>query len=134
MNQDPIDPKVVVEEKYRPSETELGFVGDTYTDFFRWRTYRSGAFKQFQNHSLEEVLRISRELFWNAVNTESEDLAALGLQFNIPFTRKEVMENVGRIVSMGIKPRIHGDAMDSYGVKVLNGIYQRWRFKNNDKV
>lgn len=137
MNEDPLDPKlekIMPESVYHPSKAEIDFVGEVYQDFFRWRTYRSGAFRQFQNHSLEDVLRISRELFWNAVTTESEDLAALGLQFNIPFTRKEVMENVGRISSLGIKPRIHGDALDSYGVKVLNGIYQRWRFKNNDKV
>lgn len=134
MNQDDLDPKIRPEDQYKPSKAESEFVGKAYFDFFRWRTYRSGAFRQFQNYSLEEMLAISRELFWNAINTESEDLAALGLQFNIPFTRKEVMEYVGRITSLGIKPRIHGDGLQSYGVKVLNGLYQRWRFKNNDKV
>lgn len=134
MNQDPLDPKVLPENDYHPSEKEMQFVGDVYQDFFRWRTYRSGSFRQFQNYSLEGMLRVSRELFWNAINTESEDLAALGLQFNIPFTRKEVMEYVGRISSLGVKPRIHGDMIDSYAVKVLDGMYQRWRFKSNDKV
>lgn len=134
MNSDPLDDKIIIEEQYKPSKSELEHVGAVYTDFFRWRTYRSGAFRQFQDQNLEGILRISRELFWNAISTESEDLAALGLQFNIPFTRKEVMEYVGRITSLGIKPRISGDGIDSYGVKVLNGLYQRWRFKNNDKV
>lgn len=134
MNSDPLDDKIFPEDQVKPSQKEMQYVGDVYTDFFRWRTYRSGSFTQFQGASLEGMLRVSRELFWNAINTESEDLAALGLQFNMPFTRKEVMEYVGRISSLGVKPRIHGDMIDSYAVKVLDGMYQRWRFKSNDRV
>lgn len=138
MNQDPLDPpqveRIRIEDDYHPSQKEIDFVGDVYTDFFRWRTYRSGAFIQFQGASLEGMLTASRELFWNALSTSSEDLANVGLQFNIPFTRKEVMDYTGRMSSLGVKPRIMGNGLDSYAVKVLDGMYQRWRFKNNDKV
>ncbi len=135
---DPLDtlenPKVKIEEKYQPDPQEIDYVGDVYSDYYRWRTYRAGAFRQFQGRSLEDILKISRELFWNATSNMSEDLSNIGLEFNIPFARKEVMDFVGRMVSLGVKPRLNGDELDAYGIKVLNVIYQRWRFKSNDKV
>lgn len=134
MNPDPLDPKYKIEDYYQASDNELGLVGDCYTDFYRWRTFRSGAFRQFNDNSMEDVWRISRELFWNYSSTKSEDLNDIGLAFNIPFTRKEVMDFASRMVSLGIKPRIIGDGLDSYGVKILQSMYQRWRFKNNDRV
>jgi hypothetical protein len=133
MNNDPLDP-VWIEKDYRATTDETRFVGDVYTDYFNYRTFRNGSVRQLQYTSFEEVWRQSRELFWNSNITASEDLANLGIQFSLPFTRKEVMDLVGRVTSLGIKPRINGDSLDEYGIKVLNGLYNHWRFKSNDKV
>lgn len=116
------------------SDIELQKISDVYGNFYKWRSYRSGVIKHFRNTSFEEYLRISRELFWNSVTTPSEDLENLGLDLSIPFARKEVMDFLGRITSLNIKPRIHGDELDSMGLKVLQGIYKKWSFKSNQKV
>lgn len=142
MNKDFLDPnyslgkdgKIIVESAYNPPDAELHYVQDLISDYFRYRTFRSGAVRMLQFLSLEEVWRQSRELFWNSNITASEDLSGLGLQFSLPFTRKEVMDLVGRVTSLGIKPHIHGAGLDEYGIKVFNGFLQHWRFKNNDKV
>lgn len=126
--------KIKPEDQRKPSNKEIDFVGEAYSDFFKFRNYRSGAIRQLQFRSFDEYLRISRELFWNANTVQSEDLSNLGLEFAIPFARKEVMDFVSRLVALGVKPRLAGDALDGYGLKVLNGLYQRWRFKSNDKV
>lgn len=126
--------KVRPEDLWQPHDEELNFVGEAYNDFYTYRNYRSGTIRQLQFRSFEDYLRISRELFWNANISTSEDLANIGLEFSIPFTRKEVMDFLSRMVSLGIKPRLSGDALDGYGLRVLNGLYQRWRFKSNDRV
>lgn len=124
-------------EDLRPgiiSEKELRAVGDVYTNFYTWKAYRDGLIKHFQNYSFEEMLVVSRELFWNSVTTESQDLRDLGLDFSIPFARKETLDFLGRLTSLNIKPKIAGDELDAVGMKVLNGMYTKWRFKSNDKV
>lgn len=123
-----------IEEIYKASQKEITVVGDVYSDFYTFKNYRSGAMRQLQYNTFEDYLRKSRELFWNAIFFESEDLAALDLRLTIPFVRKEVMDFLSRMVSLRIKPRILGDNLDAYGVKILNALYQRWRFKSNDKV
>jgi len=122
------------EELYKPAAYEQDYVTALITDYYRYRVFRGGAVRQMQFTSLEEVWRQSRELFWNSNITASEDLAGLGLQFSLPFTRKEIMDLMGRLTSLGVKPRIHGNKLDEYGMKVLNGLYQHWRTKSNDKV
>lgn len=116
------------------SEKELQEVGDTYANFYKYKSYRTGLIKQFQGHSLEDMLVVSRELFWNSTTTASQDLQNLGLDFSIPFARKETMDFLGRITSLNIKPKVEGDELDALGLKVLNGMYNKWRFKSNDKV
>ena len=116
------------------SEVELEEVGTVYANFYKWKAYRSGLIKHFQNHAFEEMLIASRQLFWNSVTTDSTDLRALGLDFSIPFARKETMDFLGRITSLNIKPKIVGDELDSLGMKTLNGLYKKWRFHSNDKV
>lgn len=116
------------------SEKELEKVGEVYSNFYKWKSYRSGLIKHFQNHSFEDMLIASRQLFWNSVSTDSQDLQALGLDFSIPFARKETMDFLGRITSLNIKPHLVGDEVDSLGIKVLNGLYTKWRFKSNDRV
>lgn len=122
------------EDIYQTTDGELDLVGEAIGDFYTYRNYRSGSIRQLQYNGFEDYLRKSRELFWNAIFFESEDLAALDLQLTIPFIRKEVMEFLSRMTQLGIKPRIVGDDLDVYGVKILNSLYQRWRFKSNDKV
>lgn len=116
------------------SEKELIAVSDVYTNFYKWKTYRAGLIKHFQNYSFEEMLISSRMLFWNSMTSNSQDLKNLGLEFSIPFARKETMDFLGRITALNIKPHICGDDLDAIGVKVLNGLYRKWRFKSNDKV
>lgn len=109
-------------------------IGQAYSDFYKFRNFRSGNIRQFQYNSFDDYIRKSRELFWNSIFFESEDLSNLDLQLTIPFVRKEILEFLSRLTSLGIKPRPTGDSLDSYGIKILNGMYQRWRFKSNDKV
>lgn len=123
-----------IEDKYQASENERKHISSLYADFYNFRNQRSGAMKQFQYKDFETYLKESRELFWNSAITQSEDLQELGLDFSLPFVRKEVLDFTGRLVSLNIKPRITGDKLNSYGVKVLRGLYDKWRFKNNDKV
>lgn len=135
-------PKDTTEEKkLRPedqrgliSEVELEEVGEVYANFYKWKYFRQGLTLQFQNYSLEDMLLASRQLFWNSANTESQDLRNLGLDFSIPFARKETMDFLGRITSLNIKPHMTGDDINSIGMKVLNGLYAKWRFKSNDRV
>lgn len=129
------------EDKYMPenhipalTDKALAEIGDTYADFYLFRGQRDGQLIQFQNRTLLDVLKTSRQLFWNSTKTDSEDLEELGLDFSLPFTRKEVMDFVGAVTSQNMKAEIMGEGLDSYGVKVLQAIYKKWRLKSNDKV
>ncbi len=126
--------KISLENMRRPSDFELDEAGKTLADFYKWRNYRSTSLKQFQGWDFETVLTKSRELFWNALVTPSDDLRELGLEFSLPYVRKEVLNFVSKIVSQDYKGRLNGDNLDIFGVKVLQGIYNKWQFKNNDKV
>lgn len=116
------------------TDQELTIVNNTYYDFIKWRALREGSIKQFQGNSAEVFWKKSRELFWNTINTPSEDLKELGLEFSIPFIKKEVMDFMGRLASQNYKTRLNGEGLDIYGVKVLQGILDKWRFHSNDKV
>src|SRR5574343_1500805 len=103
-------------EKYIPenhmpkfSEKAIEYISDFYTDYYKFRSDRNTVRRQFQGKNLEDTLRISREVFWNSTKTDSEDLEALGLDFSLPFTRKEVMDFVGRIVTLRLDPKLMGD-------------------------
>lgn len=127
-------PKIKPEVNYNPSQQTLTVIGDVYTDYYQFKNNRSGDMKHFQHLPLEDVLRQSRELFWNSTVTESEDLKSLGLDFSLPFVRKEVLDFIGRIVSMNIAPKITGEGIGGYGVKVLQAIYKKWRLHNKESV
>jgi hypothetical protein len=116
------------------TDQELTIVNNTYYDFIKWRAQREGSIKQFQGNSAEVFWRKSRELFWNTIVTPSEDLQELGLAFSIPFIKKEVMDFMGRLASQNYKTRLNGEGLDVYGIKVLQGMLDKWRFHSNDKV
>ena len=122
------------EDFREPTDMELEEVGKRLSDFYKWRDYRSGSLRQFQGEDLESVLYTSRQLFWNALKTPSDDLKELGLEFSLPYVRNEVLNFVGRITSQNYKGRYSGDSLDVFGIKVLQGIYDKWRFKNNERV
>lgn len=126
--------KIMLENIRVPSDKELEVVAETYRNFYKWRDQRSGIFAQMQYKSLEDMLSVSRKIFWNSTKTASEDLQGLGLDFSIPFVRKEVKDFMGKLVSLNIKPRFSGDDLDVFGVKVLQSIYDKWRMHSNDKV
>ena len=126
--------KIRLEDLRRPTDFELDEVGLRLADFYRWRDMRSGAMIQYQRKDFESVLSISRELFWNALKTPSEDLRELDLEFSLPYVRNEVLTFVSKIVSQDFKGRFNGEGLDIFGVKVLQGIYDKWRFKQNDRV
>lgn len=126
--------KVKIEEKYNVSNKELEIVGDMYSGFFKAQNDRSGPMQHFQYQTFRDYLTMSRELFWNSKVVESEDLQELGLDFSLPFIRKEVMDFLGRVTSQGINPKMFGENVGLHGVKVLESIYKKWRFKSNDKV
>lgn len=116
------------------TDKELDVVNTAYYDFIKWRALREGNIQQFQGNSAESYWRKSRQLFWNSVTTPSEDLRELGLEFSIPFVRKEVMDFLARLSSQNYKPRLNGEGLDVYGIKVLQGMLDKWRFHSNDKV
>lgn len=116
------------------TDKEIIAVGLDYQDLITWKSYRSGFTRQFRGYDFDSYLALSRELFWNSLGTKSQDLKGLELEFSIPFARKEAMDFLAKLVSLGVKPRLQGDDLDSLGMKVLNGIYKRWSFKNNEKV
>lgn len=126
--------KVRLELMRVPSDFELATIGEEYNEFYKWRNFRNGMLTQFQKYDFESVLTMSRELFWNAATTPSEDLRALGLEFSLPYVRNETLQFVGKIVAQNFKGRLNGNGLDIYGVKVLQGMYDKWRFKSNDKV
>jgi len=126
--------KVRPESLVNPSDTYLEVVGGLYEDFYKFRNYRLGTIRQLQYHSFEDFLKKSRELFWNSTLTNSEDLRELGLEFSLPFIRKEVIDFVGRLVALNIAPHLSGDELNQYSVKVLDSIYKKWRLKSSDKV
>lgn len=122
------------ENLINPSSRYLEVVGGVYADFYKFRNARLGQHKQLQYHSFEDYLRKSRTLYWNSTLTDSDDLRELGLEFSLPFARKEVADFVGRLTALGVVPHVAGDELNQYGVKVLDSIYKKWRLKNNEKV
>jgi len=126
--------KVKPEDLINPSDKYLEVVGDLYTDFYKFRNARSGVLKQLQYNTFEDFLSKSRHLFWNSTVTQSDDLKELGLEFALPFIRKEVIDFVGRLVSLNINPHLSGDELNQYAIRVLNAVYSKWRIKSNDKV
>jgi hypothetical protein len=133
MNQDK-KAKVKLEDQYRPSNTAVEIIGSAYTDLYKFKNLRDGNFRQIQGMTLENFWKQSRELFWNSTVTKSEDLEALGLDFSIPFIRKEVLDYTGRVVSLNMKPELSGDALNQYAIQVLQAMHKKWRLKGNDKV
>lgn len=135
MNDNKVRPEdLLARDGIKYSQKEIEKVGATYNDFYQWRSYRSGLFKHFRNNSFDDYLRVSRELFWNSISTPSEDLQKLNLDFSIGFARKESMDFLSKLTSLNVKPRISGDNLDSLAIRVLQGIYKNWAFKNNEKV
>lgn len=128
------DTKTRPEGNYKPSREILNHISDTYTGFYHAKNNREQTYRQIQNYSLENFWKESREMFWNTHATKSEDLEALGLDFSLPFIRKEVLDFTGRLTSLGINPQINGDEMNAYAVRVLQGMYKKYRFKSQDKV
>lgn len=126
--------KYKVEDSLRLPDHVLDRVASQYSDFYTFRNARSGSFKQFQGYSFEDMLKTSRELFWNTTKTGSADLEALGLDFNFPFVRKEVLDFLGRLSSLNIVPKIEGEELSMHGVRVLQAMYKKWRVKSNDRV
>ena len=118
----------------KPSQKQLGSVGDTYTKYYQWRSFRSGLYLPFRNYNFDQYLTVSRELFWNSISTESTDFKNLGFELAIPFARKEALDFLSKLTSLNIKPHIVGDSLDALGIKILQGIYKKWSFKNNTKV
>ena len=118
----------------KPSQKEIQAVADDYYELITWKSYRSGFSRMFRGYDFDSYLALSRELFWNSISTKSNDLKNLELDFSIPFARKEAMDFLAKLVSLGVKPKIQGDMLDALGMKILNGIYKRWHFKNNEKV
>lgn len=129
-----IEQKIKPEDLINPSDNYLDEIGELYANYYTFRSNRSSNIRQFQNQSFEDYLKISRELFWNSLLTESDDLRELGLEFSLPFIRKEVLDFTGRITSMNVVPKLIGDDSGAQGVKVLQGMYQKWRLKSKDKV
>lgn len=125
--------KIRIEDLRKPSDLELEVISEIATHYYSYRNMREGTFDQFQGYSLEGMLELSRKLFWNTNITESEDLHDLGLDFSIPFIRKELMQFLGRLSGQNFKGRFNGDNLDILGTRVLNAIHEKWRFKSNDK-
>jgi hypothetical protein len=128
--------KVKPEDLIKPSQAYIDAVASVYQDFYEFRNQRQsgGHIRHLQQHSLEDFWKKSRELFWNSAITDSEDLKSLGLEFSLPFVRKEVMDFLGRLVSLNIVPFVGGEGLNQYGVKVLQAIYKKWRLKSKDRV
>lgn len=116
------------------SQKEIETVASDYYDLITWKSYRSGFTRQFRGYDFDSYLALSRELFWNSLSTKSTDLNNLGLEFSIPFARKEAMDFLAKLVALNVKPSMKGDDLDALGMKILNGVYKRWSFKNNEKV
>lgn len=130
-----VRPEILMrEDGIKLPEKHIKYVGDSYTDYYIWRSYRSGLYRHFRNYDFDSYLTLSRELFWNSIKTDSTDLEKLGLDLSLPFARKETLDFLGKLTSLNIKPHIAGDDLDSLGIKILQGIYKKWSFKSNEKV
>ena len=116
------------------SDAETDVLSKTYEDYYKYKAQRDGCTDQFQGRPLESFLTTSREMFWNSVVTPSNDLSALNLSLTIGFIRKEVWDFCSQLTSQDFKAKIDGESLDIFGVKVLQAIYDKWRFKSNDKV
>lgn len=126
--------KVNIENLRNPTDTELDVIGKSYEDYYLFKARRDSCTDQFQGNSLEEFLTISRELFWNSRVTPSNDLSALDINLTIGFVRKEILDFLSRITGQDFKAKMDGENLDMFGVKALQAIYDKWRFKSNDKV
>lgn len=116
------------------SDEENNVLSSVYEDYYQYRARRDGCTDQFQGKSFENFLTISREAFWNSAVTPSNDLQALDLNLTIGFIRKEVWDFCSGLVAQNFKGDFEGDALNIFGVKTIQAIYDKWRFKSNDKV
>lgn len=116
------------------SDEENKVLSKVYEDYYKYKGQRDSCTDQFQGKQLEQFLTTSREMFWNSVITPSNDLSQLDLSLTIGFIRKEVWDFCSQLTSQGFKGKMEGEQLDIFGVKVLQGIYDKWRFKSNDKV
>lgn len=126
--------KVRPEDHYKPSEAAKKVIAEGYRGFYEAKDARDQVLVQFQNHTLQDVWTISRKLFWNSTITKSEDLEALGLDFSLPFVRKEVMDFVGRLTSMNVIPVLGGDGEGQHAMRFLEAMHRKWRLKSRDRV
>lgn len=116
------------------SDTEHDVLTSVYENYYKYKAQRDGCTDQFQGRQLENFLTVSRESFWNSVVTPSNDLSALDLNVTIGFIRKEVWDFCSRITKQNFEGKFDGENIDVFGVKVIQAIYDKWRFKSNDKV
>ena len=116
------------------SDEENEVLSKVYEDYYKYKANRDSCTDQFQGMQLEQFLTTSREMFWNSVVTPSNDLSQLNLSLTIGFIRKEVWDFCSQLTSQGFKGKMDGENLDVFGVKVLQSIYDKWRFKSNDKV
>jgi len=116
------------------SDAETQVISKSYEDYYKFKSQRDSCQDQFQGNQLEDFLTTSREMFWNSVVTPSNDLAALDLSLSIGFIRKEVWDFCSQLTAQDFRAKIDGESLDVFGVKVLQSIYDKWRFKSNDKV
>ncbi len=126
--------KVNLDNIRKPSDIEHDVLGKVYEDYYKYKGQRDGCTDQFQGKQLEQFLTVSREMFWNSIITPSDDLAQLDLSLTIGFIRKEVLDFCSQLTSQDFEGKMDGDSLDIFGVKVLQAIYDKWRFKSNDKV
>ena len=115
------------------SDAETDVLSKVYEDYYKYKAQRDGCTDQFQGRPLEDFLTTSREMFWNSVVTPSNDLSALNLSLTIGFIRKEVWDFCSQLTSQDFKAKIDGESLDIFGVKVLQAIYDKWRFKSNEQ-
>lgn len=116
------------------TDAETDVLSKIYEDYYKYKAQRDGCTDQFQGRQLESFLTTSREMFWNSVVTPSNDLQQLDLSLTIGFIRKEVWDFCSQLTSQDFKGKMDGESLDIFGVKVLQAIYDKWRFKSNDKV
>jgi len=132
--------KIKPETLFRPSKKELDLISKIYQKYVRWATVINSPLDQFRGLTLENYLKLSRQLFWSKTSLRtilSEDIFRAEFDLFLPEIRNNVLDIVSYLVSLRVKPSFNitfKKLQEMYQSKVLEAIYTNWRNVSTDKI
>lgn len=114
--------KVLLEDKYKPSDELLEAIYDVYDKFAEWKAIKSNNYRQFGGTNLSSWLQNSRDKFYG-YSPVSED----GQKFFFQETRNQITELLSRIANLRTRASFEGvEGFDILKSTLLNDLFHHW--------